>query len=121
MDNEPTVAHGEVVERETVDRAGPGGPGPVAAVVDVGLTAVDVTAVAWVMHRDGFFHRRHLLAGALTGSSAHSNASTSSNSAQVSDGHTTHCSRSEDEGQVQSAVRASARLTAGQPSIPVNT
>ncbi|WP_329538023.1 hypothetical protein [Streptomyces sp. NBC_01450] len=35
-----------------------------AAVVDVGLAAVDVAAIAWVMHRDGFFHRRHLLAEA---------------------------------------------------------
>jgi hypothetical protein len=36
----------------------------VAAVVDVDLAAVDVAAIAWVMHRDGFFHRRHLLAEA---------------------------------------------------------
>ncbi|MFF4733447.1 hypothetical protein ACFY3M_51335 [Streptomyces mirabilis] len=36
----------------------------IAAVVDVGLAAVDVTAVAWVIHRDGYFHRRHLLAEA---------------------------------------------------------
>jgi hypothetical protein len=36
----------------------------VAAVADIGLVAVDIAAVAWVMHRDGFFHRRHLLAEA---------------------------------------------------------
>jgi hypothetical protein len=36
----------------------------VAAVVDVGLAAVDVAPVAWVMHRGGFFHRPHLLAEA---------------------------------------------------------
>ncbi|WP_323138294.1 MULTISPECIES: hypothetical protein [unclassified Streptomyces] len=36
----------------------------VAAVADIGLAAVDIAAIAWVMHRDGFFHRRHLLAEA---------------------------------------------------------
>jgi hypothetical protein len=36
----------------------------VAAVADIDLAAVDVAAIAWVMHRDGFFHRRHLLAEA---------------------------------------------------------
>ncbi|MFD9514364.1 hypothetical protein [Streptomyces mirabilis] len=32
--------------------------------VDVGLAAVDATAVVWVIHRDGSFHRRYLLAEA---------------------------------------------------------
>ncbi|GGT64765.1 hypothetical protein GCM10010207_75010 [Streptomyces atratus] len=36
----------------------------VAAVVDVALAAVDVTAMVFVMNKDGFFHRRHLLAEA---------------------------------------------------------
>ncbi|MEV7730013.1 MobF family relaxase [Streptomyces sp. NPDC087917] len=36
----------------------------VAAVVDVGLAAVDVAAVVFVMNGGGRFHRRHLLAGA---------------------------------------------------------
>ncbi|MFQ6199426.1 relaxase domain-containing protein [Streptomyces sp. NPDC000405] len=36
----------------------------VAAVVDVGLAAVAVTAVVFVMNRSGRFHRRHLLAEA---------------------------------------------------------
>ncbi|MEV2215033.1 hypothetical protein AB0H86_26945 [Streptomyces sp. NPDC050997] len=36
----------------------------VAAVVDVGLAAVDVTAMVFVMDKDGFFHRRHLLSEA---------------------------------------------------------
>jgi hypothetical protein len=36
----------------------------VAAVVDVGLAAVAVTATVFVMNKDGYFHRRHLLAEA---------------------------------------------------------
>ncbi|MCG0283996.1 MobF family relaxase [Streptomyces sp. PSAA01] len=36
----------------------------VAAVVDVGLAAVAVTATVFVMNKDGCFHRRHLLAEA---------------------------------------------------------
>ncbi|MEU1519013.1 MobF family relaxase [Streptomyces sp. NPDC005811] len=36
----------------------------VAAVVDVALAAVDVTAMVFVMNKDGSFHRRHLLAEA---------------------------------------------------------
>ncbi|MFI9176160.1 MobF family relaxase [Streptomyces lincolnensis] len=36
----------------------------VAAVVDVGLAAVAITATVFVMHKDGYFHRRHLLAEA---------------------------------------------------------
>ncbi|MGW3653539.1 MobF family relaxase [Streptomyces sp. NPDC000878] len=36
----------------------------VAAVVDVGLAAAAVTATVFVMHKDGYFHRRHLLAEA---------------------------------------------------------
>ncbi|MFL4953281.1 MobF family relaxase [Streptomyces sp. MMS24-I31] len=36
----------------------------VAAVVDVALAAVDVTAMVFVMNKDGYFHRRHLLAEA---------------------------------------------------------
>ncbi|WP_329537342.1 hypothetical protein [Streptomyces sp. NBC_01450] len=32
--------------------------------VDVALAAVDVTAMVFVMNKDGFFHRRHLLAEA---------------------------------------------------------
>ncbi|WP_078492525.1 MobF family relaxase [Streptomyces yerevanensis] len=36
----------------------------VAAVVDVALAVVDVTAMVFVMNKDGFFHRRHLLAEA---------------------------------------------------------
>ena len=36
----------------------------VAAVVDVALAAVDVTAVVFVMNKDGYFHRRQLLAEA---------------------------------------------------------
>ncbi|MFE3903770.1 MobF family relaxase [Streptomyces sp. NPDC059153] len=36
----------------------------VTAVVDVALEAVDVTAMVFVMNKDGFFHRRHLLAEA---------------------------------------------------------
>ncbi|MGW2331634.1 MobF family relaxase [Streptomyces sp. NPDC001700] len=36
----------------------------VAAMVDVGLAAVAVTATVFVMHKDGYFHRRHLLAEA---------------------------------------------------------
>ncbi|MFF5147836.1 MobF family relaxase [Streptomyces sp. NPDC013157] len=34
----------------------------VAAVVDVALAAVDVTAMVFVMNKDGYFHRRQLLA-----------------------------------------------------------
>lgn len=36
----------------------------VAAVVDVALAAVAVTATVFVMNKDGYFHRRHLLAEA---------------------------------------------------------
>ncbi|MFD7409485.1 MobF family relaxase [Streptomyces sp. NPDC059866] len=36
----------------------------VAVVVDIGLAAVAVTATVFVMHKDGYFHRRHLLAEA---------------------------------------------------------
>ncbi|MFB7186951.1 MobF family relaxase [Streptomyces sp. NPDC056230] len=36
----------------------------IAAVVDVGLAAVAVTATVFVMNKDGYFHHRHLLAEA---------------------------------------------------------